>query len=229
MAAFSRDYLKVKRAAMIHEIDEADKMFAAAFKENFTKRGGEIVALETYMGGDKDFTALLSKIKTANPEVVHTGSYYSEAALIMKQAHMLGMANVKFFDGDACYNEELIKIGGKDVEGFFIAAMFHPDLPTPKGKAFVESFQKRYGKTPEAVSALFYDATYTLTEAINKGGETREKVMKYVQGIGTKTPALDLVTGPVKFNEAGDVVGKGFWVAVVKDGKFQLVNWKFTP
>ncbi len=178
------------------------------------------------MGGDKDFTALLSKIKLLNPDVIHTGAYYLEAALIVKQAHMLGMTNVKFFDGDACYNEELMKIGGKDIEGFYIAAMFHPDLPTPKGKAFVEGFNKKYGKIPEAVSALFYDATYTLAEAINKGGETREKVANYVQGIGTKTPVLDLVTGPVKFNKT-DVVGKGFWVAVVKDGKFQLVDLKF--
>jgi branched-chain amino acid transport system substrate-binding protein len=229
MAAFVWEYLKARKAAVIHQIHDSENMFAAAFKENFSNRGGQIVAEETFLGGDKDFTALLSKIKEARPEVIHTGAFYPEAALIVKQAHMLGLTNVKFFDGDACYNPQLMAIGGEDVEGFFIAAMFHPDLPTPRAKEFVKNFKEKYGTLPEAVSALFYDATCVLAEAIDKGGETRDEVMRYVQGIGTKSPALDLVTGPVKFDKNGDVEGKGFWVCEVKGGKFVLVDWKFKP
>jgi branched-chain amino acid transport system substrate-binding protein len=229
MAAFAWEYLKAKKAAILHQVHDSENMFAAAFKEHFQKRGGQIVAEETFLGGDKDFTAVLSKIKEAHPEVMHTGAFYTEGALILKQAHMLGMTDVKFFDGDACYNEQLIKIGGKDIEGFYIAAMFHPDLPTPEARAFVDNFSKRYGHIPEAYSALFYDAAYTLAEAIEKGGETREQVKEYLHGIGTKYPPLHLVTGPIKFDKNGDTVGKGFWVAVVKEGKFQLVDWKYTP
>ena len=128
MANFASKTLKAKKVAVFTDVkSDYSKGLAKYFKEGFTKAGGQISAELDFNGGDKDFKAQLTAIKSAAPDAVFVPGYYTDVALICIQAKQLGL-NVPLFGGDGWEAEDLIKIGKDAVEGNF----FSPLTITPK-------------------------------------------------------------------------------------------------
>lgn len=217
VARFAREELKAKKAAVLYDVaSEYNKGIAEIFKTAFEEKGGRIVAFETYTTNDKDFSAQLTKIKRAGPDVIFLPNYYSEVPLQVQQAHRLGI-KVPFLGSDSWGSEELVKLAGADVEGYYFSTHYAADAATPAATRFIQAFKTRYGATPDDVAALTYDAFGLLIRALeNAGKPDREAVRDALARI----PLYEGVTGNMQFKEgSGDPV-KSAVILRIKGGKF---------
>jgi branched-chain amino acid transport system substrate-binding protein len=105
---------------------------------------------------------------------------------------------------------------GAECEGYYFTTHYAPDIATPKAQAFIKAYEAAYGKTPDDVAALTYDAFGLLFQAIQTAGKLdRQAVRDALAAI----PAYDGVTGTMQFKGTGDPV-KSAVILQVKEGKF---------
>jgi branched-chain amino acid transport system substrate-binding protein len=217
LGKFAAGNLGVKRAAILFDVaSEVLKSQSELFKNSFEKSGGTVAAYETYTTGDKDFSAQLTKIKNAAPQIVFLPSYYTDVPLQVQQAHRLGI-NVPFLGSDAWSTEELIKMCGSDCEGFYFCNHYSPDTKNPATRRFIETYTAKYGKTPDDVAALTYDAFGLLRQAIvNSGTLDRQAVRDSL----AKIKEYKGVTGEMRFLPGSRDPIKGGVIMQIKNGKF---------
>lgn len=179
MAKFAQDDLKVHKVAILSSVSNAYSVgLARFFKETFTSKGGEIVTDKNFSEGDKDFRAQLTAVKSSGAEAVFVPSYYTEAALIVRQARELGMT-VPFFGGDGWEDEQLLNIGGEALNGCYYSTHFSAENTDPRVVEFVAKYKARWsGEKPGAFSALGYDSIYVLADAIKRAGTTESAKLR---------------------------------------------------
>ncbi len=221
MANFATNTLKAKKVAIFTDVkSDYSKGLAKFFKEGFTKAGGQVVSELDFNGGDKDFKGQLTTIKGAAPDAVFVPGYYTDAALICIQAKEIGL-NVPLFGGDGWESDKLIEIGKDAVEGNYFSTHYHPEVGSPKSKAFVDAYKKRFnGKLPDAMAALGYDSAMILADAIKRAGATDGAK---VRDALAATKDFDAVTGKITINDKRDAV-KSAVIIQVKGGKFAFVE-----
>jgi branched-chain amino acid transport system substrate-binding protein len=220
MANFATNTLKAKKVAVFTDVkSDYSKGLAKFFKEGFLKAGGQIAAELDFNGGDKDFKAQLTAIKSAAPDAVFVPGYYTDVALICIQAKQLGL-NVPFFGGDGWESTTLLEIGKGAVEGHYFSTHYASDAETPKVKGFVASYQKEYGKVPDAMAALGYDSAMFLADAIKRAGTTDSAKIRDAMAA---TKEFDGVTGKMSMNAQRDAV-KSAVIMQVKNGAFKYME-----
>lgn len=173
MAKFAANELKVRRVAIISSVSNAYSVgLAKFFRETFVAGGGVITAEQKYSEGDKDFRAQLTAIGATGCDAVFVPGYYTEAALIVRQARELGL-NMPFLGGDGWVADELLAIGGSALNGCYYSTHFSPENTSPEVRRFVANYRARWGgETPDAFAALGYDAVGILADAIRRAGTT---------------------------------------------------------
>ena len=179
-AKYAFNTLKAKKAALI--VDKSQDYcvgLAKFFKDAFTKLGGQIVAETFCVTEDKDFSAQLSTIKPKNPDVIYAPNYYSPVALFTKQARELGV-KAPVLAGDGAQADELIQIGGKEVEGVAFTGHFHTKASTSASLQRTGSpASKRSIKAePNAFHALAADAYFVLLDAITRAKSTKGEAVR---------------------------------------------------
>ena len=217
LAKFALENLKAQKAAVLYDVaSDYNKGIAEVFKENYEALGGKIVAFETYTTNDKDFSAQLTKIKAAAPDVIFLPNYYSEVPLQVQQAQRLGIT-APFIGSDSWGSNELLTLGGTALEGYYFSTHYAADNATPVAKSFIESYQKTYGVVPDDVAALTYDAFGLLFTAIQNAGKADREAIRAAL---STLPEYQGVTGDMKFEAgSGDPI-KSAVVLQIKDGKF---------
>lgn len=222
LAKFAKDTLHARRVALLTSVSSAYSVgLARFFKERFTADGGEIALEEKYSEGDKDFHAQLTAVKAAGVDAIFVPGYYTEAALICKQAHELGILGVPIFGGDGWEAPELIQIGGVDVEGCYFSTHYSPEMPSPLVQAFVKKFQARFnGETPDAMAALGYDSAMILADAIKRAGSTRNTKIRDALAETRDFPG---VTGRTTIDRQRNAT-KSAVIMTIKDGRFKFVQ-----
>jgi branched-chain amino acid transport system substrate-binding protein len=173
MAKFAKDDLKAKRVGILTSVSSAYSVgLTKYFKETFLANGGTVVAEQRYNEGDKDFRAQLTAIKAAKADAIFVPGYYTEAALVARQARSLGITE-PLFGGDGWESEKLLEIGGDALDGTYYSTHFTPENKEPGIARFVAKFKARWkNETPDAYAALGYDAIYILAAAIKRAGTT---------------------------------------------------------
>ena len=174
MAKFAQNDLKAKRVAILFSVSNAYSVgLAKFFKETFVANGGLVVSEKNFSEGDKDFRAQLTAVKAANVDAIFVPSYYTEAALIARQARDLGLT-VPLLGGDGWVADQLLEIGGDALNGCYYSTHFSPENQDPVVQAFVKKFKARWGanENPDAFAALGYDAAFVLVDAIKRAGTT---------------------------------------------------------
>ena len=174
MAKFAQNDLKAKRVAILFSVSNAYSVgLAKFFKETFVANGGLVVSEKNFSEGDKDFRAQLTAVKAAGVDAIFVPSYYTEAALIARQARDLGLT-VPLFGGDGWVADQLLEIGGDALTGCYYSTHFSPENQDPVVQAFVKKFKARWGanENPDAFAALGYDAAFVLVDAIKRAGTT---------------------------------------------------------
>ncbi len=220
-AKYAVNNLKAKKAALI--VDKSQDYcvgLAKFFKDAFTKLGGKIAAETFCVTEDKDFSAQLSTIKAAKPDVIYAPNYYSPVALFTKQARELGV-KAPVLAGDGAQADELIQIGGKDVEGVSFTGHFHVKAgTTPLAKEFIPGFQKKFNAEPNAFHALGADAYFVLLDAITRAKSTKGEA---IRGALATTKNFEAISGKLSIGEDGNAV-KPMVINVVKNGKFEYLT-----
>lgn len=220
LARFVLDKLKAKKVAVLYDVaSEAPKSQADLFRLTFEELGGKTVAFETYTTGDRDFSAQLTKIKSANPDVIFLPAYYNDVGLIAQQAHRAGITQ-PLVGSDAWSSPELIKLSNGTVEGDYFANHYASDIATPTAKKFIDAYTKQYGNIPDDVAALTYDSMGLLFEAIKKSPSLDRKVVRDSLATLANYPG---VTGNIQFTAgSGDPV-KSAVIMQIKGDKFVWV------
>jgi len=221
-AKYAFNTLKAKKAALI--VDKSQDYcvgLAKFFKDAFTKLGGQIVAETFCVTEDKDFSAQLSTIKPTAPDVIYAPNYYSPVALFTKQARELGV-KAPVLAGDGAQADELIQIGGKEVEGVAFTGHFHPQAATTDlAKDWMARFEKKYpGKQPNAFHALGADAYFVLLDAITRANSMKGE---NIRAALATTKDFSAISGKLSIGEDGNAV-KPMVINVVKNGKFEYLT-----
>lgn len=216
MAKFAKDDLKAKRVAILSSVSNAYSLgLAKFFKETFVPAGGEIATEKNFSEGDKDFRAQLTAVKAANVDAIFVPSYYTEAALIVRQARDLGIT-APFFGGDGWEDEQLLSIGGEALNGCYYSTHFSAENTDAAVGKFVAKYKARWnGEVPGAFSALGYDAVYVLADAIKRAGTTDGPKLRDALAATKNFPGASGVTTLDKDRNAS----KAATIIAVKGGK----------
>lgn len=174
-AKFAVDHLKAKTAALLIDQKQAYSTgLGENFKESFIKMGGKIVSEQAYASGAADFSAQLTSIKGANPDVIYVPGYYTEAGSVAKQARRLGIS-APLLGGDGWESSKLAEIGGAEIDGSFYTNHYDPADTSPNSRKFVADYKKEYGQPPAALTALGYDSILVLADALERAPTTSGK------------------------------------------------------
>ena len=162
VAKFVCDTLKAKKVAILVDVrSDYSVGLQTFFGEAFKRRGGEIVANQSYSQGDSDFRAQLTQIKATNPEAIYVPGYYTEVGTIVHQGRELGIT-VPFVGSDGWDSPKLWEIGGEALNGCYFSNHYSTDDPNPAVQKFVNDYKAQYGQVPDALAALGYDAARVL-------------------------------------------------------------------
>lgn len=189
------------------------------FKDAYEKLGGEVLTVQHCKSGDQDFSAQLTTIMNLNPDVIYLPNYYTEIALICRQARDLGYEG-KMLGGDGSDAPELVDIGGDAVEGFYFTA--HGDTEkalTEIGQKYFDAYRAKFNKEPGVFGALAADCYIIILDAIKRANSFEpEKVAAAIED----TKDLEVTTGKITI-EKGDAL-KPVVVKQVQGGKAKLLG-----
>jgi branched-chain amino acid transport system substrate-binding protein len=174
------------------------------------------VAYESFTGEDQttDFSAQLTNIKAANPEVIFLAAYYAAAALEAKQARALGIT-VPFVGADGWDSSELTKLAGEAIEGGYFCNHYSPEDPSPINQNYLKKYTERFGQTPDALATLAYDAALILIDSIQRAGSTDGAAIRDAMAATN----LECVSGQITFDENRNPI-KSAAIIKVEGGKF---------
>jgi branched-chain amino acid transport system substrate-binding protein len=149
---------------------------------------------------------------------VFVPGYYTEAALVARQARGLGIT-VPFFGGDGWESEKLLEIGGEALNGCYYSTHFSPENKDPNVTKFVEKFKKRWSnETPDAFAALGYDTAYVLVDAMKRAGSTDGTKLRDALATTKNFAGASGITTIDKDRNAT----KGAIVIAIKNGKLEF-------
>ncbi len=204
MARFARETLKLERVAVLHDAKNASSLGRTdPSQDAFRKLGGTVVAVETYSKGDTDYRAPLLEVKKVKPQALYLPGFYSEVGVIARQARELGLRQ-PLLGGDGWGSDRIFDLAGGALEGAYYSSHYAEDNPAPQLQRFISAFRKRYGRAPEASSALGYDAARVALAAIEKAGSLSGPAIRDALAAtkdfpgATGTLTLDANRNPVK-------------------------------
>ena len=217
MADFVFNELKFKKIAIIYVNNDWGIDTSKYFSKAFKKLGGKIVGMESYFDGEKDFTAILTKLKSSKPDAFFMAAMYNDGALISKQRAKLGW-DVPVVGPSSLYSPQLLKLGGNTVNGIYTNVSFFTEDPAKPVQDYVTEFEKRYNAKPNFHAALAFDAINILADAIERAGTTDREAVRKSLAATKNFPAL---TGDITFTKNGDAV-KQYTRVHIEDGKFKI-------
>jgi len=219
MSKFALNSLKVKRVAVLQDVKNAYSTgLAEFFIKQFKEMGGEIVEVQSYSAGDKDFKAQLTAIKSKNPEAIFIPGYYTDVGLIAIQAREIGIT-IPLIGGDGWESEKLTEGKAKDaLEGCYFSTHVSTSNPDPRVQDFVKKYKEKYNIMPDAMSFLAYDAGLILFDAIKRAGSTEAGKIRDALA---KTKDFQGVTGKISINDMRNAV-KPAVILEIKNGKFEF-------
>jgi branched-chain amino acid transport system substrate-binding protein len=210
--AYLADKFKGKKVAIVHDKTPYGKGLADETQKAMNKQGLKEVMYEGINTGEKDYSALVSKLKQANVDVVYFGGLHTEAGLIIRQMRDQGL-NAPMMSGDGIVSSEFVSIAGPGAEGTLMT--FSPDpRKNPNAKAAVEKFRKKNFE-PEAYTLYSYAAVEVYKQAAEAVKSTDPKKMAEYMHSG-KT--FKTVIGDLSFDKKGDITRPDYVMYVWKKG-----------
>lgn len=211
---FFEDGLGIKTVALIDD----RQTYTVGLTENITRFIGEnqkveIIAHEHITPGDKDFTAVLTKLKRINPDLIYMGTYQPEGSLMVRQIKALGIKS-QVLSEDAVYHPKFLEVGGKAAEGIFLTFAMAPK--SQERRDFEKTYKDMWKVDSIGSYAYYaYDAAMIYMKAVKIAGTTDTAKVADI----LRNTTWNGVSGKIKFDEKGDrKLAHVIWV--VKNGKF---------
>lgn len=193
---------KARRVAILYPTNAFGVTSRKFVTEDMKNSGAQVVVVETFNDGDRDFRTQLTKVAQAKPDLIICSAYYTEGAQILVQAKQLGL-KVPILGEDGWFGP-IADIAGDALKNLYFAnTAFGPEYQNNQVmQKFIRDFQKKFGKKATSYSATGYDAVYLAKKAVDKGG---------YDGTGIKTALYQIdfqgAFGKIKFDENGDNIG----------------------
>jgi branched-chain amino acid transport system substrate-binding protein len=198
------------------------KALSKFFKEKFIQLGGKVIVEDFFMMGDKDFSAQIARLKSAQPkaDAVFISAIPNEAGLTVKQIREAGLA-LPVVSGDGFDTELVVTVpGNKLANDVYFSTHTYREDPRPEVLAFVAAYKKEYGKDPEnAFAALGFDAVGLIADAIQRAGSAEGKAL---QKALAATKGYKAVTGEITYSRPSGVPVKGVSIISVQGGKYKV-------
>ncbi len=216
---FIADNFAGKRIAIVHDKQTYSKGLADETKKRLNARGVKEVLYDTVTAGEKDYSALVTKLKANKVEVLYYGGYHPEGGLIVRQMRAQGL-KARLISGDALFIPEYWSITGDSGEGTLVT--FGPDpRDNPAAVAVVKKFRAA-GYEPEGYTLYSYAAVQAWAQAANAAGTTKlDAVIKRL-----KSTKFDTVLGKIGFDKKGDPTGETYVMYEWTKGKLQYLKKK---
>jgi branched-chain amino acid transport system substrate-binding protein len=219
--AIVAEKFKGKRVAMVHDKTTYGQGLAEETRKTMNAKGVKEVLFEGVNVGDKDYSALVSKIKAARADLVYWGGLHDTGGLILRQLRDQGV-KATFMGGDGMADDEFATIAGPGAEGTLMT--FSPDPRTnPANKQIVELFRKK-GFEPQAYTLYSYAAAQIIKQAAEEAKSLEPKKVADVMHSGK---SFNTVLGDLSYDKKGDVTG--YTVAGKKKDRYVLYVWKKAP
>ncbi|MBN9063875.1 MAG: branched chain amino acid ABC transporter substrate-binding protein [Rhizobiales bacterium 65-9] len=211
-AAYIAKNLKGKKVAVVHDKTTYGQGLADETKKALNKAGVKEVLYEGVNTGEKDFSALVSKIKAAGADIVYWGGLHTEGGLIVRQMRDQGVKAV-LMSGDGITSDEFATIGGPGVEGTLMT--FPPDPRNrPEAKEIVAKFRAK-NINPESYTLYSYAAVQIMAEAAKRANSVDPK--KVAAEMHSGKP-FKTVIGDIAFDKKGDITRPDYVVYTWKKG-----------
>jgi branched-chain amino acid transport system substrate-binding protein len=216
--AIIADRFKGKRVAVVHDKTTYGQGLAEETRKTMNAKGLKEVLFEGVNVGDKDYSALVSKIKAARADLVYWGGLHDTGGLILRQLRDQGV-KATFMGADGITDDEFAVIAGPGAEGTLMT--FSPDPRTnPANKQIIEVFRKK-GFEPQAYTLYSYAAVQIIKQAAEAAKSLDPKKVAEVMHSGK---VFNTVLGDLSFDKKGDVTG--YMVGGKKKDRYVLYIWK---
>ncbi|WP_136417590.1 ABC transporter substrate-binding protein [Herbaspirillum sp. ST 5-3] len=203
-----------KKVVMITLKNDFGQALAAGFKEGAPKFGLQIVNEYEYGMPDRQFGALVSKVKSDNPDIIYASGYYFTAGPLVSQLRSAGV-NVPIIGQEGYDSDKFMEIAGPASEGVYVTTSLDRDSDSPVTKAFLADYHKATNTNADMVAASAYTATSVLIEGLKKTSGKGGEPLKNALAAGSyETPI-----GKLSFNDLHEVK-KDVQVQIVKDKAF---------
>ncbi len=212
-----KEHYGTKKIAILHDRSAYGKGLADVVKESLNKAGVKEVIYEGINAGEKDYTAVVNRLKTAGVEFLYFGGYHTEAGLIKRQAADQHY-QFQLMMGDSIATPEFWSVAGPAAEGTLFT--FPPDgRENEAAQGALEQF-RQIGFVPEGFTLFSYAVVQAIT-----GGIAKANSMDPVAVAKTlRSTSVDTVLGPVTFDEKGDIKNPKYNINVWKDGKYSKLT-----
>jgi branched-chain amino acid transport system substrate-binding protein len=211
---FIASHYKDKKIAILDDKSAYGKGLADETRKALNAAGVKETMNESYTAGEKDYTALVSKMKDAGIDVVYVGGYHTEGGLILRQMRDQGMQS-QMISGDAFNTEEFWTIAGPAGEGMIFTFAPEP-RDNPAAASVVEEFKKD-GYDPEGYTLYAYAAIQAWAQAATATKGTDGKAIATWLRAGN---TLHTVLGDISMNEKGDLKDAKYVWYKFHDGKY---------
>jgi branched-chain amino acid transport system substrate-binding protein len=219
-AEFAFQKLKFRTFAVLHDKTSYGQGLSSEFRKRFEALGGKVSSFDGISIGDKDFKALLTRLKGGSPDGVFFGGLYPECGLLLKQARELGF-EAPFFSGDGSKTDGLFDVAGDDAEGSYFTITGVPVEELASAKEFIERYGKMFpGRPIKPFDHFGYEAAGVFLDAMSTLGPKpdRERLIgavAHVRHVG--------LLGVTQFDEKGDTLSKIITMTRVQGRKFVTV------
>jgi len=217
---FAMQRLGAKRVFVIDDMTTYGRGLSNEFVKAAKAGGVQVLGQEGITQGEKDFSPLLTKIKSLAPDLIYFAGMYPEGALLMRQRMELNIP-AKFMGGDGLFEPTLIQLAtAQAADGVYITTLGGDIHQVPSAAGFVRSYEAKYGHMG-AYAAYSYEATRIAIEAIRRAGaKDRQAVLAAMKGIKQYPGIL----GVHSFDARGDTTIRTIGIYTVRDGKFQFLE-----
>jgi len=224
-ADFVMKDLGAKTVFIIHDKTTYGQGIAQEFQKRAETIGLKVAGFEGITAGESDFSGVLNKVSSLNPDAVYFGGIYPEGSLLIRQMSEKGI-KAKFMGPDGMDNAEVVNIAGNAAIGTFYSSPAADIERTPEGKDWVKRFQAKYNKAPGNWSAYGYDSMTVIIEGLksaigNNGGKlpTRVQVGEAIRA----TKDLQAVTSVITLDQKGDNIGAKLYISEFKQATYPAV------
>lgn len=176
-----RNYPDLKTVSILHQNDEVGNSVNECFAQYWKEAGNEVIDQETFLTGQGDFAAQISKIQQGNPDAFFIYGSYSDCGIIVKQCDDLDFKPQLLF-GPPTFQKEFIELADGRADGCLIWMSLDLEAPNEEFQAFKKEYNERFAPTElNSHSYCAYDALYLLCQAIEASNGDRTEMAKFMR------------------------------------------------
>jgi len=214
MAKFAHDNLKVTKVAILRDVgNDYSVGLSKYFTAKFTELGGQIVGDVSFKAGDQDFKAQLTALKGKNAEAIYVPAYYTEVALIGRQARELGI-KLPLMGADGWDSPKLYEVAKGALDGSYFSNHYSQEDPAPVVQEFIGKYKAAYGVVPDALAVLGYDAANIAFAALDRA---KDLTGPAIRDALEQTKDFKGVTGTITIDSKHDAVKSAVIMGIEKN------------